>query len=98
MPASLQVDTTMGAALIGSVCAAVLYGVSSVQTWIYFHHYEKDMWYIKYLVAGVWLFDTIHQALITHTVYCYLVTHYANPAELGKIVWSILAEVLFNIT
>ncbi|KAJ8514860.1 hypothetical protein ONZ45_g7648 [Pleurotus djamor] len=96
MPAAFQVDNTMGAALIGSICAAMLYGVSSIQTWYYFDRYATDMWYIKYLVAGVWVFDTIHQALITHTVYYYLVTHYADPAELGKIVWSILAEVLFN--
>ncbi|KAJ8520794.1 hypothetical protein ONZ45_g2450 [Pleurotus djamor] len=88
MPAVLQIDNTMGAALVGSICAAVLYGASSIQTWYYFQKYSKDMLHIKYLVAGVWVFDTIHQALITHTVYYYLVTHYAIPAELGKIVWQ----------
>ncbi|KAJ7230602.1 hypothetical protein GGX14DRAFT_486303, partial [Mycena pura] len=41
-------------------------------------------------------FDTIHQALISHTLYTYLVTNYNNSVELTQIVWSLLVEVLFN--
>jgi hypothetical protein len=51
------------------------------------------------------VFDTVHQALISHTgartffsvfqnlmswkVYTYLVTHYNDGAELGQIVWYV---------
>ncbi|KAK0206186.1 hypothetical protein DFS33DRAFT_1312903, partial [Desarmillaria ectypa] len=103
----------MGAAFIGVIIAACLYGgnkmffgslggrlidftVSCVQTWYYFNQYPDDVWYIKSLVAIVWLFDSIHQALISHTVYYYVVTNFSNPAELENLVWSILLEVLFN--
>ncbi|KAG6809991.1 hypothetical protein H0H92_013798 [Tricholoma furcatifolium] len=41
-------------------------------------------------------FDTVHQVLISHTVYTYLVTNYDNPAQLSNLVWSMLVEVLFN--
>ncbi|KAJ3936905.1 MAG: hypothetical protein NXY57DRAFT_59713 [Lentinula lateritia] len=90
------VDNTMGAAFIGVICAASLYGVSCVQTWFYFSRYPGDLWYIKCLVAIVWVFDSIHQALISHTVYFYVVTNFSNPTEQANLVWSILLEVLFN--
>ncbi|KAF9569423.1 hypothetical protein CPC08DRAFT_182786 [Agrocybe pediades] len=91
-----SIATTYGAAYIGVIAAGILYGVSSVQTWYYFNKYGKDVWYIKSLVAAVWTFETIHQILITHTVYYYIVTNYDNPSSLGGIIWSVLLEVLFN--
>ncbi|KAK0202328.1 hypothetical protein DFS33DRAFT_885130 [Desarmillaria ectypa] len=90
-----SLDTTMGAAFIGIVVAAILHGVSCVQAWYYFTH-QRDGWPLKLIVAAVMVFDTVHQALISHTVYTYLVTHYGDAAELQKTVWSLLAEVLFN--
>ncbi|KAJ3507836.1 hypothetical protein NMY22_g16808 [Coprinellus aureogranulatus] len=41
-------------------------------------------------VAAVMLFDTVHQALITHTVYTYVVTNWGNPNILGALTWSIV--------
>ncbi|KAF9451746.1 hypothetical protein P691DRAFT_662638, partial [Macrolepiota fuliginosa MF-IS2] len=55
-----------------------------------------DVWYIKYLVGFVWIFDTIHQCLICHTVYFYVISNFNNPTVLTDMVWSILLEVLFN--
>ncbi|EGO27269.1 hypothetical protein SERLADRAFT_413740 [Serpula lacrymans var. lacrymans S7.9] len=43
-------DNTFGAALIGVVVSATLYGVTCVQTWYYFGQYPNDTWYIKLLV------------------------------------------------
>ncbi|KAJ3880613.1 hypothetical protein F5051DRAFT_495410 [Lentinula edodes] len=78
------VDNTMGAAFIGVICAARGSSlVSCVQTWFYFSRYPG--------VAIVWVFDSIHQALISHTVYFYVVTNFSNPTEQAK-----LLEVLFN--
>ncbi|EDR02279.1 uncharacterized protein LACBIDRAFT_309640 [Laccaria bicolor S238N-H82] len=56
----------------------------------------QDVWYIKALVGGVWFFDSVHQMLISHTVYYYVISNYNNPAILTNMVWSILLEVLFN--
>ncbi|KAH7931261.1 hypothetical protein BV22DRAFT_1027496 [Leucogyrophana mollusca] len=89
-------DNTFGAFLIGVVVSATLYGVTCVQTWYYFSRYPSDAWYIKLLVAAVLLSDTVHQALITHTVYTYLVTDFGIAADLGILVWSLIVEVLFN--
>ncbi|KAG1753710.1 uncharacterized protein EDB91DRAFT_1242682 [Suillus paluster] len=90
------VDDTFGAFLIGVVISATLYGVTFVQTWYYFSRYSSDPWYMKLLVGAILLSDTVHQALITHTVYTYLITDFDIPANLGKLVWSLSVEVLFN--
>ncbi|KAJ7873327.1 hypothetical protein B0H14DRAFT_3106848 [Mycena olivaceomarginata] len=92
-----SIDNTMGSALLGCIFAAGLYGVSCVQTWYYFNRYgSTDHWYIKVLVGVVFVCDSIHQALISHTVYWYVITNYSDPAALSTLVWSILLEVLFN--
>lgn len=88
-------DGTIGAAFMGMVLAAALHGVSCVQAWYYYNH-QTDNWPTKLLVASVMIFDTVHQALITHTVYTYSITYWGNPAQLGLLVWSLLVEVLFN--
>ncbi|TBU32163.1 hypothetical protein BD311DRAFT_817208 [Dichomitus squalens] len=72
----------MGALLISVV---VLY---------YFTRYPNDPAYLKLLVAAVTTSDTIHQALITHSVYWYLVTEYGNPKALTMLVKTILVEVV----
>ncbi|KAJ6472687.1 hypothetical protein C8R47DRAFT_1324604 [Mycena vitilis] len=51
----------------------------------------------RWQVAVVLLVDTVHQALITHTIYTYLVTNFTSGlVELNKLVWSLIVEVLFN--
>ncbi|KAF7355006.1 hypothetical protein MSAN_01416100 [Mycena sanguinolenta] len=92
-----SIDNTMGSALLGCIFAAGLYGVSCVQTWYYFNRYgSTDHWYIKALVGLVFVCDSVHQALISHTVYWYVITNYSRPEALSNLVWSILLEVLFN--
>ncbi|KAJ7708790.1 hypothetical protein B0H17DRAFT_365519 [Mycena rosella] len=88
-------DKTLGVGFIGVIIAAGLHGVSCIQAWWYYTH-QQDRWPLKLLVGAVMFFDTVHQALISHTVYTYLVTNFNNAAELDLIVWSLLVEVLFN--
>ncbi|KAJ8695577.1 hypothetical protein PTI98_008167 [Pleurotus ostreatus] len=91
----IHIDDTFGAAFVGVIVAAVLHGVSCAQAWYYFTH-QNDKWLVKTLVSFVMLFDTIHQILISHTVYTYLVSNYNNQEQLKYLVWSVLVEVLFN--
>ncbi|OCH93576.1 hypothetical protein OBBRIDRAFT_832509 [Obba rivulosa] len=91
-----QLDDTMGVTFVGVVVAAILYGVSCVQMFYYFVRYPTDWWHMKLLVSAVWVFDTVHQVLITHTVYTYVITNFGNDMVLGTLVWSLIVEVLFN--
>ncbi|KIY51917.1 hypothetical protein FISHEDRAFT_70411 [Fistulina hepatica ATCC 64428] len=88
-------DDTIGAAYCGVVVSALLYGVSCVQSFYYFTH-QADEWPIVTLVGAVMVFETVHQALISHTVYTYAITNFNNPFILTQLVWSLVVEVLFN--
>ncbi|KAJ3911942.1 hypothetical protein F5877DRAFT_85363 [Lentinula edodes] len=69
--------------------------VSSLQGYIYFSQ-QNDTRIIHSLVGLVVLFDFSHQALISHTVYYYLILNYANPSALVFVVWSFVAQVFLN--
>ncbi|KAI9001154.1 hypothetical protein BD414DRAFT_473793 [Trametes punicea] len=89
-------DATVGPLLIGVILAAVMYGVSCSQMFYYYTRYPRDPWYIKLLVTAVWTTDSIHQALISHSVYWYLITEYGNPVALTLLTKSLVIEVFFN--
>ncbi|KIL62133.1 hypothetical protein M378DRAFT_166117 [Amanita muscaria Koide BX008] len=91
----LALDDTLGAVFIGIVVASSLHGVSCLQAWFYFTH-QNDTWPTKALVSAVMIFDTIHQMLITHTAYIYLIKNFGNYPALENIVWSLIVEVIFN--
>ncbi|KAE9402484.1 hypothetical protein BT96DRAFT_547395 [Gymnopus androsaceus JB14] len=92
---SSALDDTFGAVIIGVIVASFLLGLSALQAFIYFSQ-TNDTPPIRTLVALVVFFDFVHQALISHTGYYYLVTNYASPVALGTVIWSLLVEVLFN--
>jgi hypothetical protein len=92
----IAIDNTFGACLIGTICSAVLYGVTCVQTWFYYTRYGNDPLWIKSLVLVCWICDTLHLICISHSVYYYLVSQYNVPLALFDMVWSILVEIFFN--
>ena len=57
--------------------------------------YPNDDWRVKLLAVAVWVFDTTHQAMITHSCYVYLVTNFGDPAFLGSIVKTLLVRLTF---
>ncbi|KAI5116625.1 hypothetical protein M0805_009611 [Coniferiporia weirii] len=85
-------DNTMGALYLG----VVLWGVGSVQLYYYLSGFSSDPWRVKAHVLVVWAFDTVHQGLVTHACYIYLVTQYGNPAYLLVIVPTLEVMVLMS--
>lgn len=67
-----------GAALLGNIASAVLYGVTIVQAYNYFNSCCGDSRVMKLLVAFLLVLDTAHLGLITCGVYEYLITHFGN--------------------
>ncbi|TFY77363.1 hypothetical protein EWM64_g6648 [Hericium alpestre] len=96
MDQSVTIDDTFGAALIGLLFGAVLYGVTNLQTWLYFRHYDKDPRALKALVLVLWFLDTLHLALCARTIYWYLVTNYSNPSALANNMWSMSIQTDCN--
>ncbi|KZS95668.1 hypothetical protein SISNIDRAFT_452320 [Sistotremastrum niveocremeum HHB9708] len=95
-PIHLVLDNTFGALLIGVLISAALWGVTCIQTFIYYMTYPGDELHLKIIVALAWIFDTIHQILICHTAYTYLVTNFGNLEFLGVLVNTLVIEVFFT--
>ncbi|TBU23947.1 hypothetical protein BD311DRAFT_672889 [Dichomitus squalens] len=80
---SLALDETLGAAFLGMLIFRSFYGITVVQTYIYFKRSAKDSAFLKVL-------DSLHLALIVHSIYYYAVTNFMNPKVLASPTWSIL--------
>ncbi|KAF8798639.1 hypothetical protein BYT27DRAFT_7246559 [Phlegmacium glaucopus] len=89
---SAHLDNTYGAAFIGMVIAAALYGASCIQTLYYFTN-QNDSWFIKLTVIAVMVLDTFNQISMTHLAYTYTVTYWGN-AEQPLVVWSLGTAVV----
>ncbi|KAJ3488102.1 hypothetical protein NLI96_g3072 [Meripilus lineatus] len=88
----LHFDNTLGAMYIGNLAAAVLFGVTSVQTKTYFSRFPKDPNIFKALMMVLWVLDFLHFVLISHSLYYYSVTNYMNPAALLEMHWRVVLQ------
>ncbi|KAI6101527.1 hypothetical protein EV401DRAFT_2201664 [Pisolithus croceorrhizus] len=59
-------------------------------------HYSEDDSTTKFIVAAVWVLDTLHVSFMCHMLYYYLITNYGVPMSLEYVVWSFPASILVN--
>ncbi|KAI0683274.1 hypothetical protein BC835DRAFT_1423455 [Cytidiella melzeri] len=85
---------TIGVLLIGGLVSAILYGITSTQTVVYFQYGRSDWWLVKVTVSVLWVLDTFDMCLIFHILYWYLIINYGNPLSLANPIWSIILHVL----
>ncbi|KAF8968562.1 hypothetical protein BDZ97DRAFT_1799061 [Flammula alnicola] len=80
-------DSTLGAAFLGTLAAAIFYGLTSVQTFIYFQNSAGDGRFFKSGIFTLWILDTLHMAFTAHGIYFYLVTNFGNFEVLAAPTW-----------
>ncbi|KAJ7689266.1 hypothetical protein B0H17DRAFT_1066812 [Mycena rosella] len=68
---SFNVDTIMGALLVGTWASSVLYTVEVIQAAYYYRHFKHDNWTLKLLVGSVLAIDSV--AMIANYASVYLV-------------------------
>ncbi|KAG1723226.1 hypothetical protein EDB19DRAFT_2043850 [Suillus lakei] len=94
----LQLANTFGALFIGVILAAVLFGVTNVQAFIYFRtHSGAGITFYKLTVIWLWILDALHLVLIVHCIYFYLVINFANIGALTEIVWSSKLQTVVSV-
>ncbi|KAJ3554317.1 hypothetical protein NM688_g3172 [Phlebia brevispora] len=82
-------DGTYGCTLIMVFVASMLYGVGTLQTYIYSQTYMKDPLFLKLMVAAVWILETAHIAFCILFTYVYLINHFGDLEYLQTHVhWS----------
>ncbi|KAF7355528.1 hypothetical protein MSAN_01469800 [Mycena sanguinolenta] len=82
LPPPFNPNVTLGALEIGVLVSYVLFGITTVQTYIYSTRFPDDPWKLKAFVAFVWLCEFAHAICIGHTVYTYTITDYGHPERL----------------
>ncbi|KAF9647025.1 hypothetical protein BDM02DRAFT_3188351 [Thelephora ganbajun] len=97
MTINLDLSGTLGAAFIGMVAATLLFGVSNLQTYIYYMQYPHDWIVYKVSVAVLWVLDAFNLVLTIHAMYHYLVLHFYNIDALIHVVWSFKLQTVMNV-
>ncbi|KAJ7052245.1 hypothetical protein C8F01DRAFT_1261958 [Mycena amicta] len=91
-------NPTLGAVLIGTLLSTVLFGVTTMQTYMYYMHFPADAAMIKATVAFVWVCEAAHLGTVSHTTYTWLVLDYGHPERLlGPAPGSLAAFVLLTV-
>ncbi|KAF9031586.1 hypothetical protein BJ165DRAFT_1535351 [Panaeolus papilionaceus] len=88
---------TVGAAFLGLVAASILFGVTAIQVYIYYHNYPKDWRLQKITVGLLLLLDAFHLSLTVHVVYHYLITNFGDLEAQKDVVWSFKLQIVINI-
>ncbi|KAI0794990.1 hypothetical protein C8Q75DRAFT_521008 [Abortiporus biennis] len=91
-----KLDNTFGAMFIGLIIVAIMYGITCVQTYMYYTRYKNDSHIMKFLVFVLWNLDTTQLALVSQMLYHYLILNYANPVVLADIAWSFPVETIIT--
>ncbi|KAI6165850.1 hypothetical protein EDD17DRAFT_104222 [Pisolithus thermaeus] len=77
--------------------AQVIWHNNLAGTYMYYMHDFEDPFTTKFIVASVWVLDTLHVSFMCHMVYHYLITDWGIPTSLEYIVWSFPASILVDV-
>ncbi|KZT02007.1 uncharacterized protein LAESUDRAFT_445415 [Laetiporus sulphureus 93-53] len=91
------IEKLTGALLIEICMAVMLYGMSTIQAYVYWWNYPDDPLTIRSIVGTVWILETTHTAFCLHLIYSYMVKDFGNVQPIEHIVWSAGAAVLVAV-
>ncbi|KAM5541173.1 hypothetical protein V8D89_005102 [Ganoderma adspersum] len=83
---------------VGLVVGTAIYGITLLQTYIYFHNNGQDSVRMKSFVALLFVLDTISLILAVDACYEYVVTDFGNALLLLNIPRSLALENAFTAT
>ncbi|KAI5116278.1 hypothetical protein M0805_009235 [Coniferiporia weirii] len=88
----VDLSQTLGALQIGTYISTTLFGVMSMQTYYFYVNYPNERRLLKGLVAWIWLFELLHTAFVTCSMFETSVKNFGSPAEFVSLavsaVWS----------
>ncbi|KAH9848429.1 hypothetical protein C2E23DRAFT_434798 [Lenzites betulinus] len=84
----------IGGLLIEIFVACMLYGITTLQSFIYFQKYPNDATSLKLLVGTVWVLETVHTVFCMQFLYAYLIEGFGDYAYFLEINWGIGVTVI----
>ncbi|KAJ6528234.1 hypothetical protein DFH09DRAFT_1371269 [Mycena vulgaris] len=85
---SLELDSILGALLVGTWANSILYTVEVIQAAYYYRHFKHDNWMLKLLVTSAIAIDSVSMIANYSSVYLYTITHWGNLAYLQNQYWA----------
>ncbi|KAJ7066213.1 hypothetical protein C8F01DRAFT_1122629 [Mycena amicta] len=96
---AFDANSTIGALLLGTMLGAILFGVTSMQAYVYYTRFPDDRWMVKATVCFIWLAEATHVGAVSHTVYTLLVSDYGHPERLlERPPRSIIGYIFLTVT
>ncbi|CAL1693845.1 unnamed protein product [Somion occarium] len=83
-----SIGELLGSYVISSCITFIVYGIGVTQSYVYFLNCGKDPKWLKLLVGGVTLLETVHTVMVIHILYRFTVTGFGNLEVVGSISWS----------
>lgn len=90
MGQAIALASSLGAAYLGVVVSSFLFGVTTLQVYIYYQYFgSDDKLQNRIVVPLLWVMDAFHIALAIHAVYFYLV----HQLPFIYIIWSMRLQL-----
>ncbi|KAI0641623.1 hypothetical protein C8Q79DRAFT_281903 [Trametes meyenii] len=93
---AIRLDDTLGAAFLGHFIVTLLYGITSLQAFMYYRRNQRDPTLLKSSVFVLWILDSIHAGLITGAMYWYCITNFTNLLAVQRPIWPIPTMIIVS--
>ncbi|KAI0767689.1 hypothetical protein C8Q74DRAFT_971679 [Fomes fomentarius] len=81
-PAILSgIKETLACIALGGILGTAIYGITVLQTYIYFRRYTHDTLALRSLVAILFALDTVTSSLVAYSIYKYMVIYFEAPLD-----------------
>jgi hypothetical protein len=95
-PSPREIQHTFGILYDGFVLSMIGYGFTFFQTYVYFLQYPSDHWSQKSFVAIIFSLDTASAALVSKSIYFYMLTRLPYIEPLDEFDPSLNAHILLS--
>jgi len=96
-PHTFDISDTFGALLIGALVTMTIYGITTLQAYLYYVSFPKDGKATKLLVASIWGLDTLHVIFMCHAIHYYLIDGFVDHSVLADATWTLFMSLTVNI-
>ncbi|KAI9439681.1 hypothetical protein H4582DRAFT_2075057 [Lactarius indigo] len=93
-----DIRNPFGVAFTGLLISIMLFGLTIVQTLIYFWKYwNRDSKWLKFFVAFVTFMDALRTIMCAYVVYWYLILNFGNIESLEDSMWALDSQIIMSI-
>ncbi|KAF9471161.1 hypothetical protein BDN70DRAFT_784519, partial [Pholiota conissans] len=87
---------TLGALFIGVLISCFLFGIVTLQTYLYYRKFPEDRARLKIMVAFVCVFELAHCICVCHAAYYMVIIGYGNPSFLLRSPNTLSLAIIFS--